>query len=88
MGDVFRATGFMRNTRTAADRVVNSGCKTFNDRAGTAGLQLCPGGEAVHIDHVWVIRTEMRVERYGVPADERTSRASDHDPVTTILERR
>lgn len=87
VGSVFRSSGFMKYTRNAATTVVNNGCRTFNTRAGSAGRQSCPGGTAAHIDHVWVSRSGMMVERYKVTATQRTSRASDHNPVTTILRR-
>lgn len=88
VGDIFRASGFMEYTRNTAERRINNGCKSFNGRAGWEGHQQCPGGEASHIDHVWVSRAGMRVETYRVTATVRTSRASDHNPLTTILERR
>lgn len=88
VGDVFRATDFMRYARNAADSRVNDGCKTFNGNAGWEGRQQCPGGEAPHIDHVWVSRSDMRVETHRVTATVRTSRASDHNPLTVVIERR
>ena len=88
VGDIFRASGFMKYTRNAADRRINDGCRTFNGLAGWEGRQQCPGGTAAHIDQVWVSRAGMQVETYRVTATRRTSRASDHNPLTTILERR
>ncbi len=85
VGDIFRASGFMKYTRNAADRKVNDGCKSFNGNAGWEGHQQCPGGAASHIDHVWVSDRGMRVETYRVTATARTSRASDHNPLTTVL---
>ena len=86
-GDIFRATDFMKYTRNAADQRVNNGCKSFNNIAGWEGRQECPGGEASHIDQVWVSRMDMQVETYRITASARTSRASDHNAVTTILRR-
>lgn len=85
VGTILRDTGFALYTRAAASRLVNNGCKTFNPNAGSAGRQSCPGGTATHIDHVWVIRSGMDVDTYRVTATARTSRASDHNPLTTIL---
>ena len=62
--------------------------EVFNGLAGWEGRQQCPGGAAAHIDQVWVSRAGMQVETYRVTATRRTSRASDHNPLTTILERR
>ena len=86
VGRIFRDAGFMRYTREIAARKVNNGCKTFNGQAGTARRQACPGGMASHIDHVWVGRMRMKVKTYKVVANTMTSRASDHNPVVTILE--
>jgi len=83
--DVFRKSEFMKYTRNVADHVVNNGCKTFNGRAGSDGLQACYGGVASHIDQIWVVKTGMQVVKYQVTATEQTSRASDHNPLTTIL---
>lgn len=88
VGNIFRNAGFMKYARNAASRVVNNGCKTFNGKAGSAGRQSCPGGTAAHIDHVWVSRSGIAVERYKVTATQRTSRASDHNPLTAVLLRR
>lgn len=88
VGDVFRASGFMRYTRNVAERRINDGCKSFNGEAGRAGRQQCPGGAAPQIDHVWVSAPGMRVETHRVTATERTSRASDHNPVSVVIDRR
>ena len=85
VGDALRGAGFAKNARSAADRNVNDGCKTFNPSAGSAGHQSCPGGVARHIDQVWVSRSGLKVLRYEVTANELTSRSSDHNPLTTIL---
>lgn len=87
VGDVFRASGFMKYTRTAAEKLVNNGCKTFNGRAGSAGLQACYGGVAAHIDQIWIDKAGMQVLKYQITANEQTSRSSDHNPVTTILKK-
>jgi endonuclease/exonuclease/phosphatase family metal-dependent hydrolase len=88
VGDIFRAAGFMRYARNAVDRPQNDGCKTFNGDAGSAGRQQCPGGAAPHIDHVWTSRPGMEVLVHRVTATERTSRASDHNPLTVVIQRR
>lgn len=88
VGDIFRNANFMRDTRGAADKKVNLGCATFNRFAGSAGRQDCPGGVARHIDQVWMPKSGVRVLKHQVTASKRTSRASDHNPVTTILTRR
>ncbi|MBI2391036.1 MAG: endonuclease/exonuclease/phosphatase family protein [Deltaproteobacteria bacterium] len=85
VGDVLRKSDLMKYTRNVADLVVNNGCKTFNGRAGSAGLQACYGGVASHIDQVWVVKAGMQVLRYQVTATVQTSRSSDHNPLTTIL---
>ncbi len=87
VGDVFRGSGVMKYARSAADLKVNDGCKTFNGRAGSEGLQSCPGGAAAHIDQVWVAKAGVQVTKHQVTANARTSRASDHNPLTTILKR-
>lgn len=88
VGDVLRAAGFAKNTRSAADQIVNNGCATFNSRAGSAGNQTCPGGAARHIDQVWVSRSGLHVLKVQVTANALTSRSSDHNPLTTILQTR
>ena len=88
VGRVFERSGLMKYTRRAADRVVNDHCATHNSRAGSAGHQSCPGAPARQIDHVWVSRSGTRVRTHRVTASARTSRASDHNPVTAILELR
>lgn len=85
VGDVFRKSDLMKYTRNVADVVVNNGCKTFNGRAGSEGLQACYGGVASHIDQIWVAKTGMQVLKYQVTATQQTSRSSDHNPLTTIL---
>ncbi len=88
VGAIFRDAGFMRYARNAVERPQNDGCKTFNGLAGTAGRQQCPGGTASHIDHVWTSRPGMEVLVHRVVATERTSRASDHNPIVVAIQRR
>ena len=85
-GKIFSDSGIMRYTRNFAKKKVKDGCKTLNSRAGTAGHQSCPGGAARHIDMVWVGKTKMKVTKHEVVATSTTSRASDHNPVVTIIE--
>lgn len=85
VGDVFRSSDLMKYSRNVAAEVVNNGCKTFNGRAGSEGLQACYGGVASHIDQIWLVKTGMQVLRYQVTATAQTSRSSDHNPLTTIL---
>lgn len=85
VGDLLRASGLVKYTRNAADVLINNGCKTFNGRAGSEGLQACPGGVAGHIDQVWVPKSGMKVLQYQVIATQQTSRSSDHNPLTIIL---
>jgi endonuclease/exonuclease/phosphatase family metal-dependent hydrolase len=84
-GDVLRASGLMKYTRNVAAEVVNNGCKSFNGRAGSEGLQVCFGGVASHIDQVWVAKSGVQVLAYKITATQQTSRSSDHNPLTTIL---
>lgn len=85
VGDVLRKAEIMKYTRNVADHVVNDGCKTFNGRAGSEGLQACPGGVAPHIDQIWAVRAGMQVLKHQVVATQQTSRSSDHNPVITVL---
>lgn len=85
VGNIFDKAGFLKYTRRVADRKTNNGCKSFNTRAGWEGKQTCPGGAASHIDQVWVSRPKMDVLKYEIVATSRSSRASDHNPLVTIL---
>lgn len=84
-GDVLRKSDLVKYTRNVAAVVVNNGCKSFNGRAGSEGLQVCFGGVASHIDQVWVPKTGIQVLKYQITATQLTSRSSDHNPLTTIL---
>jgi endonuclease/exonuclease/phosphatase family metal-dependent hydrolase len=87
VGDVFRSSDLMKYSRNVADEVINNGCKSFNGRAGSEGLQACYGGVASHIDQIWIVKTGVQVLKYQVTATAQTSRSSDHNPLTTILKK-
>lgn len=83
----FRRSDYTKYARLVGDRKVNNHCKTWNNHAGSSGRQNCLDRPAPHIDHIWVRKHGMQVRIHKVTANARTSRSSDHNPVTAILRR-